>query len=124
MLRCKTMRPNLTILYKIMNQAQWSKAKKHGVFSGSDVDVKDGFIHLSAAHQVKTTAVKHFSNQTDLVLLFVEEEKLHAGLKWEVSRGDDLFPHYYGPLPIDSVLKVIDLPLLDGAHHFPEDFPQ
>ena len=118
------MRPILKILYKIMTQAQWSNAKAHGVFAGSDIDVKDGFIHLSAAHQVRATAAKHFSNQRDLVLLFIEEEKLSAGLKWEVSRGDDLFPHYYGQLPINSIMKVVDLPLLDGAHHFLEDLPQ
>jgi uncharacterized protein (DUF952 family) len=124
MLRCKTMRPNLTILYKIMTQAQWSNAQALGVFTGSNVDISDGFIHLSAAHQVRMTAAKHFANQTDLVLVSIAEESLRGALKWEISRGGDLFPHHYGTLPIDSVMQIVDLPLQDGIHHFPEGIPQ
>jgi uncharacterized protein (DUF952 family) len=114
MLRCKTTRPNLTILYKIMTRAQWSNAQALGMFTGSNLDISDGFIHLSAAHQVRMTAAKHFANQTDLVLVSIAEESL---------RGD-LFPHHYGTLPIDSVMQIVDLPLQDGIHHFPEGIPQ
>jgi uncharacterized protein (DUF952 family) len=124
MLRCKTTRPNLTILYKIMTRAQWSNAQALGMFTGSNIDISDGFIHLSAAHQVRMTAAKHFANQTDLVLVSIAEESLRGALKWETSRGGDLFPHHYGTLPIDSVMQMVDLPLQDGIHHFPEGFPR
>jgi uncharacterized protein (DUF952 family) len=46
---------------------------------------------------------------------------LAAPLKWEVSRGGDLFPHLYGALPVTAVRRVVDLPLgADGRHVFPE----
>ncbi len=51
------------------------------------------------------------------------EEGLGQSLKWEVSRGGDLFPHIYGPLPLSAVSEVIPLPLVNGVHQFPEGLP-
>ena len=87
------------------------------------VDRKDGFIHLSASHQVRETAQKHFSGKADLLLVTVGEESLGQGLKWEVSRGGELFPHVYGPLPLTAVSEVIPLPLVNGVHQFPGNLP-
>jgi uncharacterized protein (DUF952 family) len=45
-------------------------------------------------------------------------------LKWEVSRSGTLFPHLYGPLPVDAVTQVTPLPLGDdGMHVFPPEIP-
>jgi uncharacterized protein (DUF952 family) len=123
MVQRKTVRLILTILYKIMTRRQWTDVQTSGTFNGSDVDIKDGFIHLSAIHQVRSTAEKHFANQPDLVLVSVRTESLGTTLKWEVSRGGSLFPHIYGPLLLDSIDHVAALPLKDGSHLFPEGFP-
>ena len=90
----KSAGPKLSIIYKIMSRQQWAEAQAKGQLGGSEIDAKDGFIHLSAVHQVRATAEKHFAGQRDLVLVYVQEESLGADLKWEMSRGDDLFPHW------------------------------
>jgi uncharacterized protein (DUF952 family) len=108
------------VLYKIMSKQEWETAQAQGTYEGSEVDRKDGFIHLSAAHQVRATAEKHFSGKTDLVLISVSEESLGPSLKWETSRGGDLFPHIYGPLQLDSIGDAVPLPLVGGIHQFPE----
>ena len=95
----------------------------NGLYEGSEVDRRDGFIHLSAAHQVRATAQKHFSGKTDLLLVAVAEEALGPNLKWETSRGGDLFPHIYGALPLSAVSEVTPLPLVNGVHQFPEGPP-
>ena len=87
------------IVYKICDQDAWRKAVAMGVFTGAPVDVADGFIHFSAAHQVRETAAKHFAGQEGLVLVAVDATVLGDALKWEPSRGGDLFPHLYGDLP-------------------------
>jgi uncharacterized protein (DUF952 family) len=110
-------------LYKIMSEQEWETAQAQGIYEGSEVDRKDGFIHLSAAHQVRTTAQKHFSGRTDLLLVSVLEKNLGKNLKWEASRGGDLFPHIYGPLQPDAISEVVPLPLVNGAHQFPEGLP-
>ena len=113
----------MSFLYKIMSKQEWAAAQVRGIYEGSDVDMKDGFIHLSAAHQVRTTVQRHFEGKADLLLISVREESLGQSLKWEASRGGDPFPHIYGALKLDTISEVIPLPLVNGAHQFPEGLP-
>jgi uncharacterized protein (DUF952 family) len=107
-------------VFKILRADEWAIAIRGGEFKGSAIDHKDGFIHLSAAHQVRETAARHFAGQTDLVLVAFPEKGL-SGLKWEPSRGGDLFPHVYGSIAVTAAGWVKRLPLVDGVHRFPED---
>ena len=110
----------MPLVYKIMPAAMWEKAKKDGVFRGSDVDRRDGFIHFSTASQSVETAAKHFAGQRDLVLLYVDTASLGGTLRWEPSRGGALFPHLYGDLALAAVSETAPLPLgPDGVHQFP-----
>jgi uncharacterized protein (DUF952 family) len=104
-------------LYKICPAALWREAERQGVFSGSEHDIRDGFIHFSTAGQVAETAAKHFAGQDDLLLIAVEAATLGAALTWEPSRGGALFPHLYGELDLKAVLKVEILPLGPGGIH-------
>ena len=120
MLHHRTQTPMSRIIYKISPRSAWQQAVEAGVFHGAPIDEKDGYIHFSTAAQVKQTAAKHFAGQDDLMLVAVEVARLGDALKWEPSRGGALFPHLYGPLPIDAVCSVEPLPLgCEGAHEFP-----
>ena len=113
------------MIYKICSQKAWQTAVEAGRFDGAEIDLQDGFIHFSAAHQVRETARKHFAGQDNLVLVEVNEEVLGEQLKWEVSRGGDQFPHLYGHLNVAAATSVSDLPLdNDGTHVFPTDIPE
>jgi uncharacterized protein (DUF952 family) len=110
----------LTIIYKICPAAQWLEAECSGAFRGSEIDLRDGFIHFSSAAQTAETAAKHFTGQHDLVLVHVDAAKLGDKLKWEPSRGGALFPHLYGELDLAAVSRVEPLPLgPDGTHQLP-----
>lgn len=111
----------MRFLYKILPASAWREADAAGRFSGSPVDLQDGFIHLSAAHQVRETAARHFAGQEGLVLVAFREEDLPA-LTWEPSRGGDLFPHVYGPIETGLAVSVDPLPLEAGRHRFPAGF--
>jgi uncharacterized protein (DUF952 family) len=97
-------------IYRILARPDYEAARATGVFPGTAHDRRDGFIHFSAAHQVAETARKHYAGQTDLLLLEVSCEALEQlggpELKWEVSRGGELFPHLYGTLPMAAVTLV------------------
>lgn len=109
------------IIYKIAPEATWREAEKNGAFTGAPIDIADGFIHFSTGSQVRETAAKHFAEQTDLLLIAIDQAKLGDALKYEVSRGGALFPHLYAPLDLDAVLWARPLPLGgDGRHQFPE----
>ncbi len=108
------------IIFKICTREQWRQAEATGVFQGAAVDALDGFIHFSSAAQVTETARRHFADQDDLVLLGIDAEDLGEALRWEPSRGGDLFPHLYAPLPLTAVRSVEPLTLGEaGAHVFP-----
>ncbi|MGA2567467.1 MAG: DUF952 domain-containing protein [Pseudolabrys sp.] len=107
----------MPIVYKICPAALWREAEREGVFRGSPVDLKDGFIHFSSAEQAAETAAKHFAGARDLVLLRVDAARLGDRLKWEPSRGGALFPHLYGELELAAVIRVDPLPLAAGGRH-------
>ena len=115
----------MTPIYKICTASEWRDAERAGVYRGSAVDVKDGFIHFSTAEQAAETAAKWFAGQRDLVLVAVDADALGDKLKWEPSRGGALFPHLYSALMLPgAVLWVKPLPLgADGQHQFPELAP-
>ena len=116
--------PNSQVIYKVCDASLWNEATKIGQFAGAEIDLADGFIHFSAGHQLLETVAKHFAGRENLVLISVPTEPLGEALKWEKSRGGDLFPHLYGQLPTDLATRVDPLSLGDdGKHVFPADLP-
>lgn len=101
-------------LYKILDRAAWAGAE--GVVPWAPVDHADGFVHLSAAHQVRETAARHFAGRDDLILVEILPARLTPGtLRWEPSRGGDLFPHVYGDIPAAAVGRTAPLATTPGS---------
>ncbi len=100
----------VTVVYKVVSESLWETAIDAGELKGSPVDLADGFIHLSTAEQLPETLRRHFAGQVGLLILKVDVGRLLAlsgdRLRWEPSRGGDLFPHLYGPLPVEAVAEV------------------
>ncbi len=110
------------LVYKVLPRTDWDVACRSGSYAGSADDLRDGFIHLSAVHQLAGTLAKHFSGVSDLVLVAFDPVSLGPDLRWEPSRGGDLFPHLFGPLPCATALATRDLALrADGVPVLPED---
>ena len=108
-------------VYKVLSATAFAKAEHEKRFLGSPDDLRDGFIHLSAAHQLAGTLAKHFAGQDGLFLLAVDANRLGADLRWEPSRDGELFPHLYAPLDLVAVLWSKPLGLAqDGSHVLPE----
>lgn len=106
----------VSLIYKLLDHAAWDEARAAGVFQGSAVDLKDGFIHFSSAAQVAETARRYFAGQAGVILLAVDAKALGGALRWEPSRGGDLFPHLYAPLPASAVISARQLELdADGV---------
>lgn len=111
----------MALIYKILAEPLWREAERAGVFSGAPVDVADGYIHFSTASQVRETAARHFAGEDRLVLVAVDPETLGPALRFEPSRGGELFPHLYAPLDPARARWVRPLPLGDdGRHRFPD----
>ena len=100
-------------IYKICTAQEWQETLAHGDFPGAAVDHEDGFVHLSTAAQVRETAARYFAEISDLRLFEVVASCLGNDLKWEPSRGGDLFPHAYTQVTRDLIARDWPLPL-DG----------
>lgn len=107
-------------IYKILRTPEWEALAAAGQTMGALVDVADGFIHFSTAAQAAETAARHFAGVEGLILAAFEADSLGPALIWEPSRGGALFPHLYGPLRLADVIWHTPLPLVAGAHVFPE----
>jgi uncharacterized protein (DUF952 family) len=109
------------LIYKVMTEVAFEACWRQGQFAGSADDVRDGFIHFSAAHQLAGTLAKFFARQEGLVLLAIDPARLGPDLKWETSRGGEQFPHLYAALDLAAVLWAEPLTLgPDGLHIVPE----
>ena len=107
------------LIYKIFRSDEWSAMQATGETPGAPIDLSDGYVHFSTAEQAKETAAKHFLGATGLWLIAAKTDRM-AALKWEVSRGDAEFPHLYETFKMDHVVWAKELPLVDGAHQFPD----
>lgn len=110
-----------SVIYKIIDAALWTRAQREEFVPPMAVDEADGFIHFSTLAQLTGTLRLHFAGRSDIMLLAVRAQDLADGLRWEPSRGDDLFPHLYGALPVSAVLWAKPVTVsADGDPHLPD----
>lgn len=64
----------------------------------------EGFIHLSAGHQVMATTERHYKGRSGLLLLTIDVQALDRdALRWETAPHGEDFPHLYGAIPAAAV---------------------
>jgi uncharacterized protein (DUF952 family) len=108
-------------IYKICERTLWQAAAAEAAFRGTADDRRDGFIHFSTAAQLAGTAARHFAGKSGLMLVAVNGAALGPELKWEPSRGGELFPHLYAALPLSAVQWAQPLPdEIGGRRSLPE----
>lgn len=108
----------MTIILHITRHEEWEKAKVAGFYRGDTLD-SEGFIHCSTLTQVIKVANFRFRSQRDLVVLCIDSQKVEADIRYEGV--EDLFPHVYGALNVDAVLKVVEFAAgEDGFFELPQ----
>lgn len=95
--------------YKVLTADQMEALERDGSFAGAPIDVEDGYIHLSTADQLAGTIDKHFAGRDDLHIVAVDLAAYADKLRWEPSRGGQLFPHLYAPLLLETAVAYSPL---------------
>lgn len=98
-----------TTAYKVLTGGEMAMLEHEASFAGAPIDLADGYIHMSTAAQLAETVAKHFAGQEGLWLVAVDLDALGDDVRWEPSRGGDLFPHLYAPLSLDAVIAYSPL---------------
>lgn len=91
-------------IYHLALRHAWEAASRNGEYRRSTIDTsldEEGFIHCSYRDQVQGVADRFYRGRTDVLLLTIDASQVPAEIKTENS-----FPHIYGPLPVDAVVRV------------------
>ena len=96
----------MTRIFHLTPAATWADAQRAGVYAADSL-ATEGFIHCSTAEQVVWVANNRFRGRHDFVLLHIDSDRVSAPVKFEnLEGGTQLFPHIYGPLPLDAVIDA------------------
>lgn len=109
------------LIYKIFRAEEWADLQAKSATDGAPIDVADGYVHFSTAAQASETAAKYFSGIEGLMLLACDDDAMKDDLRWEVSRGDALFPHLYRQLRMADIVWARPLPCDGQGHSFPKE---
>ncbi len=114
------------MILHIVAKSDWVKAVGRGSYAPPGL-AAEGIVHCSTLAQVVATANRFYRGQSGLVVLCIEEERLRVPLRYEraaEARGDgagEVFPHLYGALNVDAVVRVVELPCeVDGSFRLPD----
>ena len=109
-------------LYKILTPKEWEISKASG-FITTELDLNDGFIHLSNAAQLSTTLALYFSDHEEVILLLPEIKQIQDKLIYEAvdsqSKRSGKFGHLYAELRVSQISK--SWVLKRNAFEIPED---
>jgi uncharacterized protein (DUF952 family) len=104
----------MTAIFHITPQAEWQTAQLVGHYEAASLET-EGFIHCSKAAQVTWVANQFYRGQQGLVLLEIDPARLTAKLQEDEIETGDRFPHVYGAINLDAVVRVIEFaPNSDG----------
>jgi len=93
-------------IFKIFRINEWTEFQRTAVFKGSPDDLRDGFIHFSTEDYLLGTLARYFKMDHSLIIAQAKNDGWGDMMKWEVARGQAMFPHLYGHLYPDDILKV------------------
>ncbi len=121
------------MIYHISSRGAWQAAQGRGWYSAPSL-ASEGFIHCSRREQLRMVATDFYRGAADLLLLCIDEDRLRAELRWEApahprsedaeaTRGEALFPHVYGRVNLDAILKVVEFTESEDGFRLPPDLP-
>jgi uncharacterized protein (DUF952 family) len=96
----------MALIYHITTTQAWQAAQVSGAYRADSLD-REGFIHASLPDQVRATANRYYHGLTDLVLLEIDETLVKPEIRFEKAAIGETFPHIYGPLNLDAVIRVL-----------------
>jgi uncharacterized protein (DUF952 family) len=113
------------MIYHILRAEEWEHAREAGVYRPDSLE-EDGFIHAGYREQLLDVANILFTGETGLVVLCIDPSRVTAPIREDLVEFPEgthsLHPHFYGPLNLDAVVRVVPLPPnSDGTFSLPPE---
>ena len=98
-------------VYRILTDSCWAQTRSDKAIPLSELDRRDGYIHLSTYQTVLTTANLYFRGVSPLWVAKISVARLGASLRWDwVPQREAFFPHlYHRTVALDDIHSRIAL---------------
>lgn len=107
----------MAIIYHLTGRDQWAAAQAAGEYEAPSL-ADEGFIHCSADEEQTLRVVERlYAGVEGLQVLDIETDRLNSEVRREPSRSGEIYPHIYGRINLDAVVRVRDLALGDDGKH-------
>jgi uncharacterized protein (DUF952 family) len=111
--------PGSRYILHIASAADWAHARATWSYAADSL-ATEGFIHCSTPAQVLGPANALFRGRVDLLLLVLDPTRIRAEIRYEGAPGGEQFPHVYGPVDLDAVVRAVPFPAeADGSFRLP-----
>jgi uncharacterized protein (DUF952 family) len=102
------MKNNKEFIYHVISQIDWNEISESEFYTPDSL-TSEGFIHFSYKDQIPGVIERYYKDQTGLLVIKVDVNKLKSNLLLEKVPDNGLFPHLYGKLNLDSVIGVFQI---------------
>ena len=111
----------MALIFHLTYKDAWEAARPAREYAAPSL-AEEGFIHCSKdIPQLIKVAGRLYPGETKLLVLDVELDKLTSPIKHEPSRSGEIYPHIYGMLNADAVVRERALQVGADGGHFLED---
>lgn len=105
--------PEHTYLLHFTERSLWDASRERGEYRMSTRGralAQEGYVHCSTRARLPPVAAGLYGSDEspdELVVLVVDPARLDVPVKYEAPEpGAEEFPHVYGPIPVDAVVRV------------------
>lgn len=92
-------------IYHIVEEQDWEAQANNAAYVHPSLEL-EGFIHCSTSKQVEKVLKRYFTGKTNLLKLVIDPSKVGPDLKYEEASDGDKYPHVFGPLNKDSIVRI------------------
>ena len=92
------------IVYHIVLPEDWASFDTD-LYTAKSLET-EGFIHCSFEDQLEAVIERYYKGVPELVILEIESDKLMSRMIKEPSTNDEIYPHIYGPINRDAIVRV------------------
>lgn len=93
------------IIYHVVLPEVWEEYRTRPSYQAESLQT-EGFIHCSYKEQLEGVLKRYYKDAGRVLVLHIETDKLRSKLVEEPSTGGENYPHLYGRLNHNAVVKV------------------
>jgi uncharacterized protein (DUF952 family) len=103
------------VIYHFVLPEVWAEFRDKDFYEVASL-ATEGFIHCSFAAQIEKVLERYFKDAKKVLILHLETDKLTAKLVVEPSTGGELYPHVYGKINCQAIVKIEEKVLRGDAN--------